>query len=271
MHKQTISAVILTKNEEKNIQRCIASLGWCNEIVIIDDFSKDKTIEKLFHLRGVPQAQHHLGGGIYKRHLEGNFAQQRNFGLEKASRDWILFVDADEEISEALASEIKSQISNLKSQNQNLKPKSDLINGFYIKRKDYFLGKWLKYGETANVKLLRFGRKGQGKWDGRVHEVWKIEGKPAEFKNPILHYPHQTVSEFLKDLNYYTDLVVQCWKEEGRKISFWEIPVYPVGKFIQNYLLRLGFLDGAQGLIMAIFMSFHSFLAKSKYWLSRHP
>lgn len=252
----SISAVILTKNEEKNIAKCLESLSWCDEIIIVDDYSGDHT--------SVVISNQSLGVRnkvkIFKRQLEGDFAAQRNFGLEKASRDWILFVDADEVISENLATEIKSQISKLKP---------DGINGYYIKRQDYFLGRWLKYGETAQVKLLRLAVKGSGKWKGKVHEVWEVDGKADELTNPILHYPHQTVSEFLNDINWYTDLVAQYWKEQGRKVGFWEIIFYPPGKFIQNYVIRLGFLDGTAGFVLAAFMSLHSFLARSKYWLTK--
>ncbi len=265
----SISAVILTHNEEKNIERCLESVSWCDEIVITDDFSTDQTVQLIKNLK-IKNKNDNEKLKIYRRELDGDFAGQRNFGLEKATGDWVLFMDADERISDKLASEIKSQISNLKPQNQNLNLKSELINGYYLKRKDYFGGKWLKYGETANIRLLRLARKESGEWQGRVHEIWSVEGELGELENPILHYPHQTVSEFLHDINLYTDLVVQCWKEEGRKIGFWEIIVYPIGKFIQNYIIKLGYFDGTAGLLIAVFMSFHSFLARSKYWLATH-
>jgi len=262
----SISAVILTKNEERNIERCLLSVAWCDEIVVVDDYSEDQTLQLIKNLK-IKNKSNNEKLKIYRRELNGDFAGQRNFGLEKAVGDWVLFVDADEIISDKLASEIKSQISNLKSQNQNLKLRTNKINGYYIKRRDYFGGKWLKYGETANVKLLRLARNGSGKWEGRVHEVWKVNGEIKELGNPILHYPHPTVSEFLEEINWYTDLVAQYWKEQGRKMAVWEILLYPAGKFIQNYVLRCGFLDGTAGFIMAAFMSFHSFSARSKYWL----
>lgn len=258
----TISAIILTKNEEGNIERCLQSLLWCDEIIVIDDYSEDSTVRLI--------SQINKKAKIYQRHLDGDFAAQRNFGFAKAASEWVLFVDADEEISKDLAFEIQSQISNLKSQNQNLKLKTNQINGYYLKRRDWFGGKWLKYGETANVKLLRLGRKDRGQWEGKVHEVWGISGAIEELNNPILHYPHQIVSEFLKEVNWYTNLVAQYWREQGRRMGFWEIMVYPLGKFVQNYVLRLGFLDGTAGFITAVFMSFHSFAARSKYWLLIH-
>ena len=261
---EIISIVILTKNEEKNIKKCLDAVVWCNEIIVIDDYSTDKTIELVHKVLKV-----HKVYKVLQRKLDGDFAAQRNFGLEKASGEWVLFVDADEVISEKLASEIKSQISSATRQLTG-RIKANNISGFYLKRKDYFLGKWLKHGETANVKLLRLGRKNTGRWQGRVHETWEIKGKVGELKNPILHYPHQTVAMFLKDINWYTDVVAQYWLEQGRKIATWEIVCYPLGKFLQNYIIRLGILDGTAGLIMAFMMSFHSFLVRGKVFLLQH-
>lgn len=252
----SISAIILTKNEEENIERCLESISWCDEIIVVDDYSQDDTLERIKNYESRIKEKNIK---IYKRKLNEDFATQRNFGLEKASGEWVLFIDADEIITKELDREIIKTIQNPAI--------ADICMGYLIKRKDYFLGKWLKYGETANIKLLRLARKDAGKWQGKVHEVWKLEGPVEELKSPILHHPHPTILQFLKDINYYTDLVAQCWREEGRKMGFWEIIIYPAGKFMQNYIVRLGFLDGTAGFVLAIFMSFHSFLARSKYWL----
>ncbi|MGB9706711.1 MAG: glycosyltransferase family 2 protein [Microgenomates group bacterium] len=240
-----ISAVVLTKNEEKNIAPCLKSLWWCDEIIVIDDYSENETIPRIKNLKLK----------IYKRHLGGDFAKQRNFGLKKAQGEWVLFVDADERVTPALAAEIKKKI--LKTPYQ----------GFYLKRQDFWGGKLLQYGETANIKLLRLGKKSAGWWERPVHEVWKIKGRIGELKNPLLHYPHQTVSDFLKDINFYTDLNAKFFYQKGVKTSCWQILAYPAGKFIVNYFLKRGFLDGTAGFIFALFMSFHSFLTRAKLWL----
>src|SRR3989338_11443344 len=165
-----ISAVVLTKNEESNIDRCIRSLSWCDEIIVVDDYSKDRTIEKL-----QTAAQKVT---VYKRHLEGDFSKQRNFGLSKTSGDWVLFVDTDEIVSHGLKLEIKEKIR-----------KGNFL-AFKIKRSDYFLGKWLKYGETGSAVFIRLAKKDTGVWRGRVHEVWQVNTAVAELSNPLLHFPH---------------------------------------------------------------------------------
>nr|MBI5455569.1 hypothetical protein [Candidatus Levybacteria bacterium] len=140
-------------------------------------------------------------------------------------------------------------------------------NGFYIKRLDVIWGKMLKHGETGNIKLLRLARKKAGVWYGKVHEQWQIDGKISELENSLIHYPHQTIDEFLKEINFYTSIRAKELYEAGVRGSLKDIIVYPKAKFILNYFIRLGFLDGIEGFIFAIFMSFHSFLVRGKLWL----
>lgn len=240
-----ISTVVLTKNEQRNIKECLSSLSWCDEVIVIDDFSNDKTAE----------FAKDLGAKVYQHHLNNDFASQRNFGLKQARGEWVLFIDADERISPQLAEEIK-----------NLYLKTT-CSGFNIKRVDYLWGKAIRFGETGNVRLLRFGKRNLGVWKRKVHEFWEIKGSIGEFKNPIQHFPHQTVDEFLQEINFYSTLHAQALKEEGAKTSFFLILLNPLGKFIVNWVFKLGFLDGMPGFIIAIMMSFHSFLARAKLYL----
>lgn len=245
-----LSAVILTKNEARNIKDCIEALSFCDEIVVIDDYSDDGTV----------RIAKKLGAIVYKRLLNNDFADQRNYGLSKARGKWVLFVDADERVPEALASEItnyKLQISNE-------------IVGLKIKRQDYMWGKALRHGETASVKLLRLAKRSSGKWVRSVHENWEIEGKTYTLSHPIFHYPHPTLREFIADINTFSTLHAQANKEEGKKSNLIKIIIFPIAKFLHNYFVRLGFLDGIQGFMMASVMSFHSFLAWSKLWFSQN-
>lgn len=246
-----ISAIILTKNEEKNIEDCLKSLAWCDEIMVVDDYSQDGTddILKKYQVASIKYQ-------VYKRHLDGDFAGQRNFGLEKATGDWVLFVDADERVSSKLREEIIQKINN--SQNQ--------FNGFFVKRRDFLFGKFLEHGETSKVKLLRLAKRGVGKFLRPVHETWQVKGKLSTLASPLLHFPHPTVTEFLEDINFYTDLNAQAFYREGVKVDFWQIIIYPLAKFKMNYFFYLGFLDGTAGLMQAIFMSFHSFMTRGKLW-----
>jgi glycosyltransferase involved in cell wall biosynthesis len=241
-----ISVVVLTKNEEKNIEECLKSLSWCDEKIIIDDHSIDNTVE-------LAKKQ---GAKVYSRSLNNDFASQRNFGLEKAKGDWILFIDADERVSSALWYEI---IAHINEPTEN-------FAGFFIKRKDTIWNKQLNYGETGKIKLIRLARKDAGKWTGKVHEVWQIKGKIDTLNNPLNHYPHPTITEFLKEINYYTDLRAYELYEKKTPTNWLFLILYPQAKFILNYIIKAGFLDGLPGLVSALMMAFHSFLVRGKLW-----
>ncbi len=124
----------------------------------------------------------------------------------------------------------------------------------------------MRYGETGSIKLLRLAKKDSGIWEGKVHERWKVKGKVWELKNPLLHCPHQTISEFLSEINFYSTIRTQELFDQGVKTSVWQIIIYPLGKFIQNYFFKRGFLDGIPGFVVATIMSFHSFLVRGKLW-----
>ena len=247
-----ISVIILTKNEEKNILDCLETVVWADEIIILDDNSEDRTVE-------IAENQKLKNLKIISRELQEDFAKQRNFALSYAGNEWVLFIDADERVTPELRREINDFIIEEKE-----KP---LFKGMFIKRKDIMWGRLLRHGETGNIKALRLARKGCGTWEGRVHEQWIVEGETETFENHLLHYPHQTVSEFLAEINLYTTIRAKELLASGEKASIFKIIAYPKAKFIQNYFVRFGFLDGLGGLVQAILMSFHSFLVRAKLWI----
>jgi len=258
-----ISAIVLTKNEEKNIERCLKSLDFCDEIIVLDDYSEDKTIE-IVHKIKVGVGRDRPVYKIYEKKLDNDFAQQRNFGLSKAINDWVLFIDADEEVSEELAKEVRSYV---------LDDRGKEYNAFYIRRRDYFWGKELQYGEVRQIRqigLIRLIRKDCGKWMGTVHEVFHTANKVGQINGFLNHYPHPTLKEFINDINYYSSIRAEELFNRGVKTNIFEIIFFPFGKFIYNYFLNFGFLDGPAGFTYAFMMSFHSFLVRAKlYQLTR--
>ena len=250
-----ISAVILAKNEEKNIEECLKTLKWADEVIVVDDESTDKTVE----------IAKENGAIVYSHPLNNDFSAQRNFGLEQirqahckqAQGDWVFFIDADERVSPTLRAEITRAVEGFGTG----------INGFYLKREDTMWGRVLKHGETANVKLLRLAKKGSGEWEKPVHEIWQIRGEVGELKAPLQHLPHPTVSEFLEKINFYSTLRARELYKEGKKTNLLSIIFYTKAKFIKDYFLELGFLDGMPGFVVALLMSFHSFLVRSKLYL----
>lgn len=242
-----ITGIVLSKNEEENIVECLKSLKFCDEIIVVDDFSEDKTVD----------IAKSLGAKVFKRRLSSDFAGQRNFGLKKAKGEWVIFVDPDERATKKLASEIVQVINN-----------SELdLAGLLFKRTDAFFGREILHSEQGRTKLLRMAKRGSGKWQRKVHETWNVQGKIYELKNPLKHYPHNTLKDFIRNINDFSTIHAKANFDEGKRSGIFKILVWPVLKFIDNFFVKAGFLDGVHGVVLALMMSFHSFLAWSKLWL----
>ncbi len=187
-----------------------------------------------------------------------DFAAARNAELAKAKTEWVLFVDSDETVTPELEREIQQAI------------KSSAYDAYSIPRLDTLLGRELCYGETGQASFIRLARKSYGQWERPVHEIWKGAGKVGTLQHPLLHNPHPTISSFLDKINRYSTLDALYRYSQGHKCSLWKIAVYPITKFKFNYLVRRGFLDGVPGLIMAMMMSYHSYLTWTKLYLLWH-
>lgn len=253
--KRHISILLLTKNEESNLQKYWTWLDQSktiNEIIVIDDNSTDKTTEILRKMETKK-----IKVKIFKRGLENNFSNQRNFGITKTSNNWILWLDADEKPSKSLT-RFLNHIDDLQYKN------------YAFKRNDIFIGHELNHGENANQYFLRFFNKKYGCFAGAVHEVWQTPNRIEYKKLHIHHYPHQSLKSFIKKINFYTDIRAQELYDQNQKSNLFQIIFYPLGKFIQDYFFKLGFLDATPGIIMALGMSFHSFLVRAKLWHLSH-
>jgi len=239
-----LTVVVLTRNEEANLAKCLDSLKFCDEILIVDDSSTDTTLEiaKKHKARVVQHA------------LNSDFSAQRNYALSQITSGWILFVDADEVVTPELAAEIQNAIQ-----------KSGFV-GYFLPREDILWGKHMHYGDTK-ASLLRLARRGAGEWHGKVHETWQVTGRTAALRHPLLHYPHPTVTAFLRHINFYSTLRAAELKSTGYKTNIFEIIFYPIGKFLYLGIWKLGFADGNQGFVSAMMMAFYSFLVRGKLYL----
>ena len=170
-----------------------------------------------------------------------DFAKERNLLLKKSKSKWVFFIDTDEVVTKELKSEIV-----------NLDPKD--FNGFYIKRKIIFLGKYI--GED---KVLRLGKKNSGKWERKIHETWKIKGKTKTLSNHLIHNTAGNLHSYIEKMNKYSDLHAEENIHEGKKSSLFKIIFYPKAKFVQN-------LFQGRGCIFSMLQSFHSFLGWAKQW-----
>jgi len=242
-----ITAVILTKNEELKLERAIRSVQFCKEILVLDDHSTDRTAAVAAG----------LGAVVIPYHVGENFAQARNFAMDRAHNEWVLFLDADEIISKELAHEIAHLDSNTDA----------FSTAWALPRRDFFWGHELRFGETAAARkrgIIRLVKRGNGRWIGRVHEVFVQFGRVGKLNGYIDHYPHDTVSAFIHDINTYSSLRAAELYDTQRAVSTLEMVFVPFFKFIYTYFILMGFRDGAPGFIYSFVMAFHSFLVRSK-------
>ncbi len=243
-----LSVAIITYNEEKNIRRTLESVKWADEIVVVDSGSTDGTVDicrkytnKVFH-------QNWLG-----------FARQKNLALEKTTGDWILSLDADEPIEEALSKEIRKIIAS-----------SSSLDGYRIPRKTFFLGKWVRHGGWYPDYNLRLFRKEKGRFQERaVHEAVRVKGTVGNTHHAIEHYAYPDLVSYLSAINKYSSLAVEVMAEKGIsrvRTSWLNIFFRPVFTFVLKYFLRLGFLDGKHGLVLNLFHSCYVFVKYAKAW-----
>lgn len=246
-----LSVVVLTHNDEKTIDRTLRSLGFADDIIVIDDESTDTTIEKT---KKYPIT-------LIKSSLQGDFATQRNKAIRLAQREWVLFVDADEEVTDSLRDEILNIL---------VAPEYD---SYYIKRRDYWWNHEVSHGELSSasqVGFIRLVKKGSGTWKGTVHEEFVPHEGSGTLKHHLNHYPHPTLAEFILDINRYSTLRSRELMKNGHESSIFEIMTLPFLKFIFTYFVKKGYKDGAQGFAYSFLMSFHSFLVRAKLYQYQH-
>jgi len=238
-----LTALVLTYNEEDNIAACLDSLMWVPKVVVIDSLSSDKTEEICLRYKNV---------SFFEREFD-DFASQRNYGLEQVDKDWVLVVDADERITDSLQGEIKKILSN---------PEAE---GYNIARKNYFLGKWIKYcGWYPDYTLRLF--KSVYRYQGLVHETPEIDGKIEKLDNDFIHYTYSNLKEYVSKMNQYTSLDAEKKYQKGKKIGVSYILVRPILEFVKKFFLKKGFLLGVQGLILSLLSSYYQFLKSIKLW-----
>jgi glycosyltransferase involved in cell wall biosynthesis len=249
--KPHLSLLLLTHNESKNIEKNFAWLKKCpaiREIIVVDDNSSDDTIEITKKLESK-----HCQVKILNQPLNNDFATQRNYGISQSKYNWILSLDADEQPTKKLI-----RFLNHFDKHQ--------YKSYSFKRQDIFLGKTLSHGENAFLNFTRLFNKKYGQFTGQVHEVWTTSKDTKKTDLIIQHYSHQTIKSFIQKINFYTDIRSREMYSQGIKASIYQIIFFPMGKFIEDYFFKLGFIDGTAGIIMALCMSFHVFLNKAKLW-----
>jgi len=240
-----VSVIIITFNEEKNIEECLLSVLWADEIIVVDSCSSDNTINI---------AKKYTQKIIITENI--SYGLKRNIGIDNASYDWIFWLDADERTDKSLSEEIKSV--SLKDNN---------IDAYFIKRKSFFVNKFIKHcGWYPDYSLRLFKKSSGAKFDAaEVHEKIVYEGRTGKLNGEILHYTDKDFEYYAEKMNIYTALSAKELLKTNKKSGLLDLVFRPVFTFFKMYFLKLGFLDGYTGLILCLLSSFHVFFKYAKY------
>lgn len=242
-----ISAIVLTKNSEKMIGDCLKSLSWVDEVLVVDSGSTDKT-------KKITEAYKNAKFFVKRN----GFSQKRNFGAKKALGEWLLYIDSDERVSSALQKEIESKIRISKS----------TLIGFAIPRKNILLGREMKYGGWWPDYVLRLIKKDAlVRWEGELHEQPKVKGKVGKLKNPMIHITHRTLSEMVEKTNEWSEIEAKLLFKSGHpKMNLLRFMTAGWREFWYRGVKKMGFLDGAIGVIEIIYQTFSRMVTYTKLW-----
>ncbi len=241
-----ISACIITFNEESNIRRCLDSVKWCNEIVVMDSFSTDKTIEIC----------REYTDAVYQHKWMG-YVGQRNLVRQKAKCDWVLYLDADEEISDGLRDEIMAQL------NKN----NEKYAGYQFPRRVNYLGKWIMHGEWyPDIKLRLFQRSKGRSVGSEPHDYVVVDGNVKTLKNPINHYTYVDISDHVQTVNKFTSIAATEKFRAGEKYLWVDTIFRAQWRFLRGYIVKRGFLDGKRGLLIACINTLGVIVKYAKLW-----
>lgn len=232
----SISVVISAFNEERKIEECLRSVGFADEIILIDNSSSDKTA----------QIAHKYTSKIFTRPNNPMLNINKNFGFSKASGDWILSIDADERVTPQLQNEIKRVLKNPKA------------NGYWIPRKNIIFGKWIEHTGWYPDYVMRLFKKEKGKFPTKhVHEFIDVEGQKEHLKNNLIHYNYDSFDQFLRKMPVYIESESKNLIENGYSISPSDAIRFPFEEFLSRFFAREGYKDGLHGLVLSLLMAFY--------------
>ena len=257
----TLSVVLITQNEEGNLSRTLESVmrlvrDGKGEIIVVDSGSTDRTVE-------IAQS---LGAKVFVEAWKG-FAAQKNSAMDKASMDWVLQLDADERLEPELASEIEIALKG------SVTVGGLTISGFWIPRKNFFLGRWIRHGGFYPDPKLRLIRRGAGRFEEYgAHPTINVNGPTRKLSHALLHDAYPTLRGYIDHMNSYSSMGAEVVAAKGhRRFSVGNIVIRPLLTFIYNYFIRLGFLDGREGLLLHLYHSAYVSWKYAKAWELSRP
>lgn len=247
MTRPALTVTVITLNEEKNIARALRSVDWAEERVVVDCGSSDRTVQ-------IAQA---LGARVIHQPWEG-YGQQKNFAQDQASHDWVLNLDADEEVPPALRTEILNAL-------ERVGRGEETSRGFEIPRLTRYLNRWILHGGWYPNRLVRLADRRHARWtEPEVHEELRVEGTTGRLESPLHHFTFTCIEDQVRTNLRFSRLGSRALVRQGQKPSILWLLVRPAGKFLETYLLKRGILDGVAGLIISINAA-HSMFLKYAY------
>jgi glycosyltransferase involved in cell wall biosynthesis len=247
---KTLTVVLVTLNEAANLPRTLASVSFANEVVVLDSGSTDATV-------AIAQE---MGARIFEEPWKG-FARQKNSAIAHATSDWVLSLDADEEVSPALAGEIEALLAG-----------EPACSAYRIPRLNHFLGRPLRHGGYWPDPKLRFFRRGAAQFEERpVHETMSATGPVGQLKGHLIHHCYPTLDEYIEHMNRYSSIGADLLAKQGRvsrslPAFLWIVIANPAATFVYNYIFRFGFLDGREGLLQHLNHSAYIHWKFAKAW-----
>ncbi|MEW6026669.1 MAG: glycosyltransferase family 2 protein [Planctomycetota bacterium] len=255
-----ISVCIICFNEQDNISRCLESVKWVKdkggEIVVVDSFSADKTLEIV----------REYTDRVFQNKWPG-FVNQKNYALSLAQNEWILSIDADEVISDRLRDEI---INTFYPSKADVSTESlAKVDGYWMKRHTFYLGRWINHGGWYPDSKIRLFRKSKAKWGGLdPHDriIMENDARVGNLNGDIIHYTYKNISHQIKTVDRFSDASSEALMKEGKTFCLCNLLFRPPIKFIETYLFKLGFLDGLPGLIISVSSAYYVFVKYAKMW-----
>jgi glycosyltransferase involved in cell wall biosynthesis len=245
--RYNISACITAGNEERNIRRCLESVKWADEIIVVDSYSSDRT----------PDICREYTDRVYQHEWLG-YIGQKNLIKDMAAGPWILFLDADEEVSPELRSEIEHEFESASCVH---------YAGYAFPRMVWFLGRWIRHGDWYPDIKLRLFRKDLGVCGGKEpHDRTTVNGPVKQLQGNLFHYTYDDILDQLATMNRFSSITAETKYDEGKRFRATDLLFRPFYRFLRGYLIRRGFLDGLPGLIIAITTAYGVFIKYGKLW-----
>lgn len=243
----TLTCLVITKNEETNIQDCLRSVEWASERLVIDAESRDRTVE-------LAQGS----GATVLVHPWPGFGAQKNFGMAQARSEWILILDADERVTDELRGDIQTCI-------HEWRPGSPVA--YRIPRRNFFYGAWVRYGGVYPDYQIRLFRKGSARYNNvPIHENLVVDGEIGTLANPVDHYTERCIRDHFRKFGLYTTLAAEEKAKSVRRVQTRDLLIRPLVVFAKTYCFKRGFQDGVRGLIVCVFASMYTFVKYAKLW-----